>query len=116
MLSIEDSGSPVAGSVYGLNCTATNVPGPLTSLLTMVWRRASGANETTMGVYIPYEFSPLRTSDGGVYTCQAEFDIPEADLTDPSSSMATTVNVQSEFFVVAVTFIAGNTLVSLLSS
>ena len=116
MLSIVVSGSPVAGSMYGLNCTATNVPGPLTSLLTMVWRRASGANETTMGVYIPLAFSPLRTSDGDVYTCQAVFDIPEANLTVPSNSMDTTVNVQSGFFFVSVTFIVGNTLVSLLSS
>ena len=41
-------------------------------------------------------FSPLRTSHGDVYTCQAGFDIPEANLLALNASMATTVNVESE--------------------
>ena len=42
-----------------------------------------------------YTFSPLRTSDGGQYTCTATVNIPEAGIADLQSSAMDTVNVTS---------------------
>ena len=49
-------------------------------------------SESTLSV----TFSPLRTSHGDVYTCQAGFNIPEANLPDLNNTLTTTVTVQSE--------------------
>ena len=42
-----------------------------------------------------YTFSPLRTSDGGQYTCTATVNIPQAGITDLQSSAVETVTVAS---------------------
>ena len=47
-------------------------------------------------------FSPLHTSHGDVYTCQAEFNIPEASLPVLTNFTSTTITVQSECFKVHV--------------
>ena len=41
-----------------------------------------------------YMFSPLRTSDGGQYTCTATVNIPQAGITDLESSITESITVE----------------------
>ena len=51
----------------------------------------SSLNSTSLN----YTFSPLRTSDGGQYTCTATVNIPQAGIAGLQSSAMDTVNVAS---------------------
>ena len=42
---------------------------------------------------VDYVFFPLRTSDGGQYTCTATVNIPQAGITDLQSSAVETITV-----------------------
>ena len=44
---------------------------------------------------VEYMFSPLRTSDGGQYTCTATVTISEAGLTDLNTLMMANITVAS---------------------
>ena len=48
---------------------------------------------------LSYTFSPLRTSDGGQYTCTATVNIPQAGIADLQGSAMDTVNVVGEYIV-----------------
>ena len=43
-----------------------------------------------------YTFSPLRTSDGGQYTCTATVNIPQAGIADLQSSTSEIITVIGE--------------------
>ena len=43
-----------------------------------------------------YTFSPLRTSDGGQYTCTATVNIPQAGIVDLQSSTSEIITVIGE--------------------
>ena len=45
---------------------------------------------------VEQSFSPLRTSDGGQYTCTATVNIPQAGIDNLSNTITETVTVQSE--------------------
>ena len=44
---------------------------------------------------LSHTFSPLRTSDGGQYTCTATVNIPQAEIADLQGSAMDTINVAS---------------------
>lgn len=79
---ITTTGSALAGQTFALTCNVTK-PSGLSKPFDIQWRDANGP-VTTMGnitvspqvITDTYEsvtitFSPLRTSDGGVFACQA---------------------------------------------
>ena len=42
---------------------------------------------------LDYTFSPLRTSDGGQYTCTATVNIPQAGITDLQNSITENITI-----------------------
>ena len=96
-VSISFSGSSTAGLSHSISCTATVVPG-LVALPTMM---IVFPNSTVVLVHnttsVNYTFSPLRTSDGGHYTCTATINITQAGITNLTASKVETINVLSKF-------------------
>lgn len=109
-VSIEVTGSSesIAGTTYSLMCRAT-VPTPLARPPNVTWVGLN-ANDADISLTsnmvsgsesrLTLTFSPLRTSHGDVYTCQAGFNTPEFILPDLNNAASTTVRVtvQSECF------------------
>ena len=92
-VTISFSGSSTAGQSYSLNCSATVVPGLVTEPdVQLVFSDSTKAEGSSS---VEQSFSPLRTSDGGQYTCTATVNIPQAGIAN-SSSTTETVTVQSE--------------------
>ena len=98
-VSISFSGSSTAGLSHSISCTATVVPG-LVALPTMMIVFPNStvvlAHNTTS---VDYTFSPLRTSDGGHYTCTATINIPQAGITNLTASHVGNINVSSKFLL-----------------
>ena len=102
-VSIEVQGSSVAGDEYSITCTVMEDIAGLTNSPTLRWVDPDGnivngevvtVNETTdMSATQTLTFGPLRTSDGGNYSCQAMLVSPPGDIED---SAIQTVTVQSE--------------------
>ena len=99
-VSIEVQGSSVAGDEYSITCTVMEDIEGLTNSPTLRWVGPDGntvsgevvtMNETTATQTL--RFGPLRTSDGGNYTCQVMLVSPPGDIED---SAIQTVTVQSE--------------------
>ena len=98
-VSISFSGSSTAGLSHSISCTATVVPG-LVALPTMMIVFPNStvvlAHNTTS---VDYTFSPLRTSDGGHYTCTATINIPQAGITNLTASDVGIISVSSKLFI-----------------
>ena len=99
MVTISVSGDSVAGSSLSLLCTATP-PIPLVTPPTVSWIQQDLADYVTPvpsdpSASVNLTFNPLRTSRGGVYMCVADYNIPDADLSDLSNTASTIVSVQS---------------------
>ena len=94
---------PTAGQSHTLDCSATTV-NLIKTLPPLEWTSLSRNNGGTSTSQIngsasanrSLTFNPLRTSDGGRYSSQAAIDIPEAGISNRSSSDSTSVSVQSE--------------------
>ena len=102
-VSIEVQGSSVAGDEYSITCTVMEDIEGLTNSPTLRWVDPDGntvsgelitVNETTdMSATQTLTFDPLRTSDGGNYTCQVMLVSPPGNI---ENSTIQTVTVQSE--------------------
>ena len=102
-VSTEVEGSSVAGDEYNIICTVMEDIEGLTNSPTLQW--VDPDNNTVSGELITVDettdtsatqtltFDPLRTSDGGDYTCQAMLVSPLGDIVD---STIQTITVQSE--------------------
>ena len=67
--------SPTAGQTYSLTCSVQVVP-HLVEEPSIVWTRQDGTQvNVSSGSSLQLNFNPLRTSDGGTYTCQASVNI-----------------------------------------
>lgn len=69
--------------------------------LALIWA-GPGVDQNTVqlssnGTTLELTFNPLRTSHGGVYSCDARFNISEADVAELTSNSTLNVTVQSEF-------------------
>ena len=93
-VTISFSGSSTAGQSYSLNCSAAVVPDLVTEPHVQLVFPNSNIAEGSSSV--EQSFSPLRTSDGGQYTCTATVNIPQAGIDNLSSTITETVTVQSE--------------------
>ena len=95
-VTISFSGCSIAGQDYSLQCSASVVDG----LVVLPDLKIVFPNSTEISVMntssLVYKFSPLRTSDGGQYTCTATVNIPQAGITDLQSSIKENISVTSE--------------------
>ena len=98
-VNISFSGSSTAGLSHSISCTATVVPG-LVALPTMM---IVFPNSTVVLAHntasVDYIFSPLRTSDGGHYTCTATINIPQAGIANLTALNVGTINVSGNFLL-----------------
>ena len=93
IVTLSFSGYSIAGQNYFLQCSASVVDG----LVVLPDMKIVFPNSTELSVKntlsLDYMFSPLRTSDGGQYTCTATVNIPQAGITDLQNSVVETVAV-----------------------
>ena len=102
-MTVDVTGDIVAGSALSLLCTAIPpillVSPPVVTWVGMVSTDPDMTvtdSSSMSGSSVTVTFDPLRTSHGHVYVCQANYDIPEADLPSHLINNSATVNVQSE--------------------
>ena len=93
VVTISFSGNSTAGEEYSLQCSASVVAG----LVVLPDLKIVFPNSTEISVMdstsLDYMFSPLRTSDGGQYTCTATVNIPQAGIMDLQNSAVETMVV-----------------------
>ena len=96
-VTISFSGDSIAGQNYSLHCSASVVAG----LVVLPDLKIVSPNSTEVSAVtnssVDYVFSPLRTSDGGQYTCTATVNIPQAGITDLQSSAVETITVVGKY-------------------
>ena len=86
----------MAGQSSSLQCSASVVAGLVVQPdMEIVFPNITVVAAMSISSLI-YTFSPLRTSDGGQYTCTATVNIPEAGITDLKSTAIETLSVTSE--------------------
>ena len=96
-VSISFSGVSAAGLVYSMNCSAIVVDGLVVLPdLMIVFPNSTAISASSL----VYTFSPLRTSDGGQYTCTATVNIPEPGIIDLQASKTDTITVESQYFII----------------
>ena len=110
-VSIGAQGNLLAGDVYSLTCTATDLIDGLTNSPTLQWLNGTSQpvtngmlgdlNSTNTSVTQTLTFSSLLTSDGGEYTCEAMLQSP-AEEGGIVNSTTETVTVQSQSIVVEI--------------
>ena len=92
-VTISFSGDSIAGLTYSLHCSASVVAGlvvlPDLKIVSPNSTEVSAVNSSS----VDYVFSPVRTSDGGQYTCTATVNIPQAGIKDLQSSAVETITV-----------------------
>ena len=93
VVTISFSGDSTAGQGYSLQCSASVVAG----LVVLPDLKIVFPNSTEISVMdsssLDYMFSPLRTSDGGQYTCTATVNIPRAGIMGLQNSAVKTLVV-----------------------
>ena len=101
-INITTTGDSTAGEMYTLICTVTSVAN-LFSPPELVWMKTDSGvlngSETLMeGTTTArnFTFSPLLTSQGGEYTCQATITITKAGIEDLTNTVTMNVSVQSK--------------------
>ena len=100
IVTISPSGDSTAGQSYSLQCSASVVAGLVVQPdLVLVAPDGSEVASQMNTSSLSHTLSPLRTSDGGQYTCTATVTIPEAGITDLLNSAEETVTVASEWLV-----------------
>ena len=96
VVDISFSGDSTAGQSYSLQCSASVVAGLVVQPdMEIVFPNITEVASMSSSSLI-YTFSPLRTSDGGQYTCTATVNIPQAGITDLKSTAIKTLSVTSE--------------------
>ena len=100
-VNISFSGNSTAGQEYSLECTASVVD----DLIVLPDLVIVGPNSTIISLSdtssLIYTFTPLRTSDGGEYTCTTTVNIPEAEITNLQSSTTQTITVSSQYYCIS---------------
>ena len=107
-VTITPSGSSTAGSPYTLTCTVMVVNG-LVVVPQVMWLKngtsvvgGNGISVTTGMVSantttLTLQFNPLRTSNGGKYSCIANVSIPMISITSLYNTSVSSLTVQSKF-------------------
>lgn len=94
---ISFSGKSTAGEEYSMQCSASLVE----DLIVLPELEIVLHNSTITSVMgdssLLHTFSPLRTSDGGVYTCTATINILQAHITNLQASVTDTIIVAGQY-------------------
>ena len=93
-VTISFSGNSTAGQNYTINCSATVVPGVVVEPLVEI--ESSNSTLAAGNSSVEHTFSPLKTSDGGEYTCTATVNILQAGITNLIQSATGNITVASE--------------------
>jgi hypothetical protein len=72
------TGTPTAGQAYSLNCSLTGITD---ASVTYQWFKGLASNGTQVANISQLQFSPLRASDAGPYTCRATLNSVEIEET-----------------------------------
>ena len=95
IVSISFTGDPTAGSEnYTITCSAEVVPGLVVEPDLNIVFPNSNATSVENNSSLQHTVSPLRTSDGGNYTCTAIVNIPGAGVTALTSSTVENITVK----------------------
>ena len=95
-MSISFTGDPTAASEnYTISCSAEVVPGLVVEPDLKIVFPDSNATSVENNSSLKHTFSPLRTSDGGSYTCTAIVNIPGAGVTNLTESTVENITVKS---------------------
>ena len=91
---------PIAGENHTLSCFAITED-HLVVVPALKWIAIEGIPEISETNHMNNStsvltFNPLHTSHGGSYTCEARIDIPQAGISDLTSSTIKNVTVQSK--------------------
>ena len=95
------SNSSIAGNTYSLTCLAATMPYNISFDSVLVWS-GPGLDQSNVevshnGSALVLTFSPLHTSHGGAYTCQASLNVSEVvDTFSLISGITENVTVQSK--------------------
>ena len=100
VVSISFSGNSTAGQEYSMECSAIVVDGLVVLPDLMIVNPNSTVISEENNSSLVYTFSPLRTSDGGQYTCTATVNIPEPGIIDLQASKTDTITVESQYFII----------------
>ena len=73
-------GTPTVGQAYSLNCALTGI-NDTALVVTYQWFKGLASNGTQLINTHQLQFSSLRASDTGLYTCQATLDSVEIEET-----------------------------------
>ena len=88
--------TPTAGQAYSLNCYLTEVTG----MVTYQWFKGLASNGTQVTNTHQLEFSPLKASDAGLYTCRATLDSVEIEETTTVTITRKCSNVLSLILII----------------
>ena len=95
-VSISFSGNSKAGQNYSLDCSAIVVEGLMVEPDIEIVFLDSTLQSVRNTSFAEHSFSPLKTSDGGNYTCTATVTIPEANVTNITHSAVENITVASK--------------------
>ena len=98
VVAISPSGDSTAGQSFSLQCSAGVEAGLVVGPdLVLVAPNGSEVASQMSTSALSHTLSPLRTSDGGQYTCTATVTIPEAGIAGLLSLAVETLTVASEW-------------------
>ena len=90
------SGDKIVGFILNLTCTATTTVPNLVTPPFVNWRDITDTSITNVGGVLT--FDPLMTSHGGEYTCESDYNIPDAGLTAQPATESIIISVKSESY------------------
>ena len=78
-------GTPIVGQTYSLNCHLAEV----TVMVTYKWFKGLASNGTQLTNTHQLQFSSLRASDAGLYTCQATVAVNSVEIEETTTVIIT---------------------------
>lgn len=93
-VNITGVGVPLAGQRYSLTCNIiSGSEGLISSTITYKWTKDSSTEQTGSNIL---EFSPLKLSDGGLYTCEIALN-SSALMVNATTSVSYALEVSSKY-------------------
>jgi hypothetical protein len=87
--------TPTAGQAYSLNCSLTGI---IDTMVTYQWFKGSASNGTQLtNTNQQLQFSSLRASDAGLYTCRATVNSVQIEETATVTISRKYINITSSY-------------------